>query len=548
MWANAVDFYFLHKVPRTFGVTYEPMMSWPMADETIDSMSMLSAAKLRRGEEGMLKTAFRRCHNYIHGNEGMSKDAAFWQFLYLLFAKAHDDQVSQDNPTARRFYALPDEPYDEDKRKVIRRRILDLFTEVKREYPDFTARDEITLSDRALAFIVSELGPYDLNATEIDVKGIAYQELVGTNLRGDRGQYFTPRGAVQLMVDILDPQEHETVFDPACGTGGFLRETLRHMLINWQLAEGVEGKTESRHQLAVHRRRLRRYAEEHLFGADFDPSLVRATNLNVMLLTGAPGNIYHMDSLAFPHGHLSGVADAKYRIPLNSVDVLMTNPPFGTDIKIVDGDVLGQYRNGVAKSWSRDKETGLPIAADRDDAPAMAPEQLFIQRAVDWVKPGGRTGIVLPNGILSNPGPADEAIRRWILANCWVLASIELPVETFIAEAGVNILTTLLFLKKKTDEERMAHTLGERSDYPVFMAVAEKVGVDRRGNEVYEREANGDIILKVHSVREEHITIDGKTETRILRRKLPVIDNDLPKIGEAYHAFRRTHPEPGEPR
>jgi len=347
------------------------------------------------------------------------------------------------------------------------------------------------------------------------------------------------------MVEILDPQEHETVLDPACGTGGFLRETLRHLLLSWEHVEGTADKPDTRQQLAIHRQRLRRYADQHLFGADFDPSLVRATNLNVMLLTGGPGNIYHMDSLAFPKGHLSGVAEASKKIPLNSVDVLMTNPPFGTDIKIVDGDVLGQYRNGVAKWWVRDKETKLPNAADRDSAPPMAPEQLFIQRAVEWVKPGGRIGIVLPNGILSNPGPADEAIRRWILENCWVLASVELPVETFIVEANVNILTTLLFLKKKTDEERMEYSLGVQQDYPVFMAVAEKVGVDRRGNPVYKREPNGDIILKVHVEREEHTTMDGKTETRILRRKLPLIDDDLPEIAAAYRAFRRTHPEPG---
>ena len=174
--------------------------------------------------------------------------------------------------------------------------------------------------------------------------------------------------------------------------------------------------------------------------------------MSVMMLTGKPGNIYYMDSLAFPGGHLPGVEEAKSSIPLGSVDVLMTNPPFGTDIKIEDPDVLAMYRDGVAKSWSRDKETGQ-VVAGANDVSAMAPEQLFIQRAVQWVRPGGRIGIVLPNGILSNPGPADEGIRGWILRNCWVLASVELPVETFIHEAGVNILTSLLFLKKKTDEE-----------------------------------------------------------------------------------------------
>ena len=109
----------------------------------------------------------------------------------------------------------------------------------------------------------------------------------------------------------------------------------------------------------------------------------------------------------------------------------MTNPPFGTDIKIEDPVMLDMYRDGVAQSWSRNKETGRLVAGE-NPVSAMAPEQLFIQRAVQWVQAGGRIGIVLPNGILSNPGPTDEAIRRWILENCWVLASVELPVETFI--------------------------------------------------------------------------------------------------------------------
>jgi type I restriction enzyme M protein len=154
---------------------------------------------------------------------------------------------------------------------------------------------------------------------------------------------------------------------------------------------------------------------------------------------------------------------------------------------------------------------------------------------------------VLPNGILSNPGPMDEAIRRWILENCWVLASVELPVETFIVDANVNILTTLLFLKKKTDQERMAEARGAGQDYPVFMAVAEKVGVDRRGNAVYKRHPDGEIIVTDEEER-ERVRIGGKEVTRRLLRKRKVVDNDLPEIAKAYRRFRLAHGEPGIPR
>ncbi|CNE21843.1 N-6 DNA methylase [Mycobacterium tuberculosis] len=548
MWTNGLDFFFLYKESGRFGAKFEKRTNWPPSEESINSGTVASVARLRRGEASMLKTAFRRCHNYIHGNEGMPKDRAFWQFLYLLFTKMYDERVGRQEGRPSLFYVLPDEPFNDEGRAAIRARILRLFEEVKERYPHFDDSDVIRLSPRALAFIVGELAPYDLSGTDMDVKGIAYQELVGTNLRGDRGQYFTPKGAVELMVRILDPQDDEMVLDPSCGTGGFLRETLRHQLNRWRDQENTLGLPDTEDQLLDHQKRLAEYASEKLFGADFDESLVRATQMSIMTFTGESGNVYYMDSLLFPRGDYPGVKQASERIPVpGSVDIVMTNPPFGTDIKVEDRDVLDQFRNGIARSWSRDRETNELIEGI-NDVTAVPPEHLFIQRAVEWVRPGGRVGIVLPNGTLSNPGSTHSAIRRWILDNCWVLASIELPVETFIVDANVNILTSLLFLKKKTEREKMTEMLsGDEQDYPVFMAVAEKVGVDRRGNTVYKRHPDGEVVLE--SIEEkERVRIGGKEVERKLVRKQKVIDNDLPVIAEAYKRFRDKHEEPGEPR
>jgi type I restriction enzyme M protein len=151
-------------------------------------------------------------------------------------------------------------------------------------------------------------------------------------------------------------------------------------------------------------------------------------------------------------------------------------------------------------------------------------------------------GIVLPDGILGNPG--DEYIRWWLLRRCWVLASVDLPVEVFIVEANVNILTSLLFLKKKTDQEIKAEDLGGRHDYQVFMALAEKVGVDRRGNTLYKRAPDGEEIL-TEAQHRERINVGGRSVLRILRRKEKLPDNDLLEIGPAYRAFRSTNAEPG---
>ncbi len=168
----------------------------------------------------------------------------------------------------------------------------------------------------------------------------------------------------------------------------------------------------------------------------------------------------------------------------------------------------------------------------------------FREAVLEWLRPGGRMGIVVPNGILGNP--ADEYIRQWILKNAWVLASIDLPIEAFVVEANVNILTSLLFLKKKTNEEIRAETLGEAEEYPVFMAVAEKVGVDRRGNTLYKRSPDGEELIKV--IEEPRlVTIDGRMVSRPRRRFVKEIDDDLPIIVEKYREFRERYAEPGEP-
>lgn len=175
----------MEKTVERFGPRYRSIADWPLTGE-IGSREVVSHARLRRADPGMLKAAFRRCHNFIHGNEGMPKGAAFWQFLYVLFTKMYDEREALRGG-GNRFYAGLHEPFTTEGQREIAGRIRALFDEVKAEYPLFTTRDELTMSDRALAFLVGEMAPYDFTNSGIDVKGLA----------------------VDLMVKILDPQEHE---------------------------------------------------------------------------------------------------------------------------------------------------------------------------------------------------------------------------------------------------------------------------------------------------------------------------------------------------
>lgn len=544
LWTNGIDLFFFEREQVRFDVKFHARGDWPMADGTLGSRTVASQAQLRRADRDMLLTAFRRCHNYIHGNEGMPKDAAFWQFLYLIFAKLHDERRPKDQ--APRFWAgmfekevsgkkqLVDEQFDPEGQKAIRERVTRLVDEVSLKYKDTVFRDNpprITLSDRALGFIVGELAKYDLGRTALDAKGAAYQELVKHNIRGDRGQYFTPRGPVDLLVMMLDPKPHERVMDPACGTGGFLVSTVKHVDRQLHEAARIPQGEESTDDFLSLRDKLIHYVERNLFGADFDPFLVRAAQMNVLMGSNGQPRVFNLNSLEFPAGHLADVAPAKKTAELGTMDVVITNPPFGSDIPINDPNILKHYE--LAHVWERTDEGTFRNTGRLQGS--VAPEVLFVERVLDWLKPGGRAGIVLPNGLLGNTG--DEYLRWWLLRRCWVLASVDLPVEVFIVEANVNIQTSLLLLRKKTEREIQSDDLGRERPYSVFMAVAEKVGFDRRGNTLYKRSPEGDEIVEEVEYR-ERIRVGSESVVRILRRKEKSIDDDLPTIAAAYREFR----------
>jgi type I restriction enzyme M protein len=215
---------------------------------------------------------------------------------------------------------------------------------------------------------------------------------VGTNLRGDRGQYFTPRGAIRLVVQILDPKEDEKILDPACGTGGFLVETLAHMMGRFREAAKIRADAETSEEFESLHARLRKFATNQLFGCDFDPFLIRASQMNMVMAGDGKGHLFHLNSLEFPNGHLAGVKAAERNIKLGTMDVVMTNPPFGSEIPITDESILKEY--DLAHLWEKADDGSFRMTPRLQGS--VAPEVLFIERCLDWLKPGGRMGIVLP--------------------------------------------------------------------------------------------------------------------------------------------------------
>jgi len=257
-----------------------------------------------------------------------------------------------------------------------------------------------------------------------------------------------------------------------------------------------------------------------IFGFDFDPDLKKAARMNMVMAGDGHSNIYNINSLEYPLGSKPDVpliaevvnesiensADKEFHFetPPNNAqgkfDMVFTNPPFGAKVEV-------------------DQEI-----AERFELDSKAPEVLFIEACYNFLKPGGKAAIVVPDGILGNPKMG--YVRTWILKHFKLIASIDLPVETFKPQVGVQ--SSLLFLQKKTDEEQLKSI--EEDQYEVFMAIAEAVGKDLRGAPVYKRDEEGAELLFEHTKKWLSVNENGKEIVRQRKEHIKMLDDDLPEI------------------
>jgi len=454
-----------------------------------------------------LKSVFRRCHNYIYANAGLQKAEAFHEMLKLIFCKTFDEEEGSET---LEFSVHPKERISESgQRRLMEDRLGPLFSRVLEQYPYiFDEGEKISLPPRVAAYIVSELQYLSLLDTDTDVKGDAYEELVGENLRGDRGEYFTPRNVCDMVVRIVMSlyQENEItslkVVDCCCGTGGFLISWLNNL---YEIVERQElgrvGRGKGNPQERA-RRRIRDACNRNLHGLDINPFLVRTCQMNMVLHGDGSANIYRADSVKSP-GEWDD-SSARRSVPYGKADVVLTNPPFGGDAKIDDAHILDQYE---LRKW----EAGEP----RSSLPA---EQLFVETALKFVKPSGHLAIVLPDGILNNPGL--RFIRSWLLRRARLIASIDLPKTTFKAGGGVNN-PSVLVLQKFTHAETMNADKGIiDTAYTVFMAAPNTSGINNRAKPVYLRHADG----------RERLNENGKK----------IKDDEIEAVPKAFRAWRES--------
>lgn len=481
-WTNGESILYFHKDTRRLN-RYIELPDIPKYKESLDSIGKYKKSDLVRCTD--LKGVFKRCNNYFFSNQGLTPDKRFSEILKILFCKIEDEKDLFSEKST--FYITPNEQSNVNGISNATERISSLFKKVKRRFQEdniFELNDEIQLNDRCLCYAVAELQKYSLLVTNVDVKGVAFETFVGANLRGEHGEFFTPREIVSMATNILMQKTDEIICDPACGSGGFLVMTLKYIRSQYEEME----KRYPEHNIDG---LFREYADKYIRGIDFNPDLARVAKMNMVLNDDGHTGIFHYDSLTplkdWPH-------KISAKIEKNKVDIIMTNPPFGKKCVIDDKKILEHYHLG--HKWELGENGGWIETLKVDES--RTPDILFIERCLELLKPGGRMAIVLPDGILGNDGY--EYVRQYILDNADIVAIIDCPVESFLPSTDTK--TSLLILKKKKE-------MGLPQTFETFMAIAKTCGHDRRGKEIYKRSENGDPIM-----------IEG----------IPLIDNDFEEI------------------
>ena len=448
----------------------------------------------------------KACHNIIRNNDKLSPEAAFDEISKILFMKIREERKNQGAKVfTKEDYKKDRKVYEENIRPNLTgddknlEYMQFLFRSTKEQFKDdklFEQNEIIKIRENSFEQILEKLQNYNLSDTQDDVKGIAFEEFLGTTFRGELGQFFTPRTIVDFMVHILDPQEGEVICDPTCGSGGFLikafeyvrekierdikaaKDSLRHQLegkdyeskseeeqlkINKKIDEmqQILNKELDTQQKADESKNIpasRMYSLSHncIYGTDANPRMARTSKMNMIMHGDGHGGVHHHDGLL----NVNGIFEERF-------DVILTNPPFGArvdkSLKISEADrftdekmikkyqelygeeeynkALSQVNNNIGKSildlYDTGKMSGLT-------------EVLFMERCLRLLKKGGRMGMVLPEGVLNTSNLSK--VREYFEGKAKIILICSIPQDVFIA-AGATVKPSLVFFKRFTEEE-----------------------------------------------------------------------------------------------
>lgn len=434
-----------------------------------------------------------KCHNIIRNNDKLSPEAAFDEISKILFIKIRYERENDEGQifSKARFVEnrklrekLDKEEGNKDTTPYYQR----IFDQTKNQFASdhlFDDNAKIEIRENSFEQIVKELEIYNLSTTSDDVKGIAFEKFLGRTFRGELGQFFTPRTIVDFMVQILDPQEGELVCDPCCGSGGFLIKAFEYVRENIerdieQQKEAIKAKfyNDEYERLSVEMRetvdakvakafaylneelninnengRLRSLSFDCIYGTDANPRMARTAKMNMIMHGDGHGGVHHHDGLL----NVNGIFE-------NRFDIILTNPPFGSRVeknatiseadRFTDEERISAYIDRYGESYREalrqvNDNVGKKLLSLYHIDSGLT-EVLFIERCLNLLKPGGRMGIVLPEGVLNNTNL--QKAREFVEGKAKILLIVSIPQDVFIA-SGATVKPSLLFFRKFTEEE-----------------------------------------------------------------------------------------------
>lgn len=397
--------------------------------------------------------------------------------------------------------------------------IQSLFDDATKKWPGVFSEDErIKLTPEHLMVCVGSLEEWKLFNSNLDVIDDAFEYLVNQSAKGEKGQYFTPRWVIDLCVKMLNPREHETLIDTAAGSAGFTVHAIFHV---WrQILDDL--KRPQSHLFTMEKKpgRCIDYVEDKVFAIDFDEKSVRVARCLNLIAGDGQTNVLHLNTLDWTRWDETtdedwrdtyGAGWARLRkLRTNKkdyrnfqFDILMANPPFAGDIK--QSDLLAPYE--LAHKRAKDGGQGkLESAVGRD--------LLFIERNLDFLRPGGRMAVVLPQGRFNNS--SDQRVRQFIAERCRILAVVGLHPNTFKPHTGTK--TSVLFVQKWNDDQNLGPLCPRVDDYSIFFATQRKASKDTSGDHLLAKEAEGNLLRDTHGhyvVQHDFFNHDGMTEDGI---------------------------------
>jgi type I restriction enzyme M protein len=454
VWFNGDERLFLRKVEENGRIEFEEIPNIPQYKQRIEDIGRFKRKDLKITHN--LKATFKAIRNHLAANTvGATRDEVLaQQLINLIFCKIYDEKFTKPNEMVSFRFGIGEKP------EHIKKRIFEIFSKVKVAYKEILDNnDEINLDNNSLCYVVGELQNYCLMEAERDVIADAFETFIGHALKGEQGQFFTPRNVVKMMVNILDPTDEELIIDPACGSGGFLIEALRYV---WQK---IDKKGEeygwAKNDIEKEKQKI---ATTNFRGIDKDYFLSKVTKVYMTLIGDGKSGVVCDDSL---ETEKNWTILTRQNIRLGMFDVLFTNPPFGSKIPVRGEEKLKQFEMG--HKWKKNKNSTLWEKGKLKDK--EAPQILFIERCLQFLKEGGRMAIILPDGIYGNNQLG--YIRKLLLKKARLVAVIDIPIETFMPNTSTK---TSIMILQKSSEAKIPE------NYSVFMASAETCGHDRRGN------------------------------------------------------------------